>query len=85
MLTPPAVTRVGTLAKIYGVALEELRGLAPVTVRQHVTTAAQFLTHLDYELRPERLAALTRSLDENLKIGARLLLADEFGKSLRQQ
>jgi integrase len=35
--------------------------LAPVTVRQHVTTAAHFLTHLDYELRPEGLALLTPS------------------------
>jgi site-specific recombinase XerD len=70
VLTPPAVTRVGTLAKSYGVALEELRGLAPVTVRQHVTTAAQFLTHLDYELRPERLAALTASDVETFVRGA---------------
>lgn len=55
----PAVTRVGALAGIYGAALEDLRGLAPLTIRQHVTTAADFLSHLDYELRPERLAALT--------------------------
>jgi len=60
-VTPPALTRVGTLAKSYGVALEDLRGLAPGTVRQHVITAAHFLTHLDYELGPERLAALTAS------------------------
>ena len=58
---PPAVTRVGTLAKIYGAALHDLRGLASSTVRQHITTAAQFLSHLDYELRPERLTALTPS------------------------
>jgi integrase/recombinase XerD len=58
---PPAVTRVGTLAKIYGAALHDLRGLAPLTIRQHVTTAEQFLRHLDYELTPERLAALTAS------------------------
>jgi hypothetical protein len=70
VLTPPAVTRVGSLAKIYGIALEELRGLAPVTIRQHVTTAAQFLTHLDYELRPERLAALTTSDVEGFVRGA---------------
>lgn len=56
---PPAVTRVGTLAEIYGAMLQDLRGLAPVTIRQHVTTATQFLTHLGYELEPERLAALT--------------------------
>jgi len=70
VLRPPAVTRVGTLAKSYGVALEELRGLAPVTVRQHITTAAQFLTHLDYELRPERLAALSASDVEAFVRGA---------------
>jgi integrase/recombinase XerD len=69
-LTPPAVTRVGTLAKIYGAALTDLRGLAPVTVRQHVTTAVQLLTHLDYELRPERLAALTASDVEAFVRGA---------------
>jgi len=60
-VSPPAVTRVGTLAKIYAAALHDLRGLASATVRMHVTTAAHFLTHLDYELRPERLAALTAS------------------------
>jgi integrase/recombinase XerD len=60
-VTPPAVTRVGTLAKSYGVALEDLRGLAPATVRQHVITAAHFLTQLDYELGSQRLAALTAS------------------------
>ena len=70
VVTPPAVTRVGTLAKIYGVALDELRGLAPGTVRQHITTAAQFLAHLDYELRPERLAALTASDVEGFVRGA---------------
>jgi site-specific recombinase XerD len=69
-VTPPAVSRVGTLAKIYGVALEDLRGLAPVTIRQHVITAAQFLTQLDYELRPERLAALTASDVEAFVRGA---------------
>jgi site-specific recombinase XerD len=58
---PLAVTRVGTLAKLYGAALQDLRGLAPLTIRQHVTTAADFLSHLDYELRPARLAALTAS------------------------
>ncbi len=69
-ITPPAVTRVGTLAKIYGVALEDLRGLAPGTVRQHIITAAQFLTHLDYELGPERVAALTASDVEAFVRGA---------------
>jgi integrase/recombinase XerD len=61
VLTPPAVTRAGTLAKIYGVALEELRGLASRTIRQHVTTATDFLTDLGYELRPDRLGELTAS------------------------
>jgi site-specific recombinase XerD len=69
-VVPAAVTRVGTLAKIYGAALHDLRGLAPVTVRQHVTTAAQFLTDLDYEIRPERLAALTASDVEAFVRGA---------------
>jgi site-specific recombinase XerD len=58
-VSPPAVTRVRALAKIYGAALYDLRGLASATVRMHVTTAVQFLTHLDYEVRPERLATLT--------------------------
>lgn len=70
VVTPPAVTRVGTLAKIYGIALEDQRGLAPVTIRQHVITAAQFLAHLDYELRPERLTALTGSEIEAFVRGA---------------
>jgi integrase/recombinase XerD len=58
---PPAVTRVAMLANIYGAALHDLRGFVPPTVRQHVITAAQFLSHLDYEIRPERLAELTAS------------------------
>jgi integrase/recombinase XerD len=58
---PSAVTRVEMLAKIYGAALDDLRGLAPLTIRQHVTTAEQFLRHLDYQLVPERLATLTAS------------------------
>jgi site-specific recombinase XerD len=69
-VAPPAVTRVGTLAKIYGAALQDLRGLAPGTVRQHVTTATHFLTHLDYEVQPERLAALTASDVEAFVRGA---------------
>jgi site-specific recombinase XerD len=73
-VTPLAVTRVETLAMSYGVALEDLRGLAPATIRQHVFTAGQFLTHLDYELRPERLAALTGSDVEAFvrRVGKRL-------------
>jgi integrase/recombinase XerD len=58
---PPAITRVTALANSYEVALEDLRGLAPKTIRQRGTTAAQFLTHLDYQIRPERLAAVTAS------------------------
>ena len=56
---PVPVTRVTALANIYGAALQDLRGLAPVTIRQHATTAAQFLAHLDYQIAPERLAGLT--------------------------
>lgn len=56
---PAPVTRVTALANIYGAALEDLRGLAPVTIRQHATTAAHFLAHLDYQIAPERLAGLT--------------------------
>lgn len=67
---PPVVTRVGMLATIYGATLQDLRGLAPVTIRQHITTAAQFLTHLGYRLRPERLAALTASDVEAFVRGA---------------
>lgn len=58
---PPAVTRVATLATIYGTALHDLRGVAPLTIREHVFTAAHFLAHVGYEVRPERLAALTAS------------------------
>jgi site-specific recombinase XerD len=58
-LPPPPVTRVATLAKIYGATLHDLRGLAPGTVREHVATATCFLTRLDYEVQPERLAVLT--------------------------
>jgi site-specific recombinase XerD len=59
--TPLPVTRVETLAKIYGAALDDLRGLAPSTIHQHVTTAVQFLSHLDYEVAPECLAAIDAS------------------------
>jgi integrase/recombinase XerD len=69
-VSPPAVTRVGMLAKIYGAALHDLRGLAPGTIRQHVKTAAHFLAHLDYELSPERLAALTAADVEAFVRGA---------------
>ena len=70
VITPAAVTRAGTLAKVYGVALEELRGLAPLTIRQHVTTATDFLIHLGYELRPERLGEFTASDVEAFVRGA---------------
>lgn len=56
---PAPVTRVTALANIYGAALQDLRGLAPVTIRQHATTAAHFLAHLGYQIAPERLAGLT--------------------------
>jgi hypothetical protein len=71
---PPAVTRITMLADIYGAALDDLRGLAPLTIREHVTTAVQFLSHLDYQIRPERLAALTASDVETFvrKVGKRL-------------
>jgi integrase/recombinase XerD len=67
---PPAVTRVEMLAKIYGAALHDLRGLAPATIQQHVATAERFLTHLEYGLMPERLAALTVSDVEGFVHGA---------------
>jgi integrase/recombinase XerD len=71
---PPAVTRVAMLSKIYGVTLDDHRGLAPLTIRQHVTTAAQFLSHLDYQIRPDGLAALTAADVEAFvrKVGTRL-------------
>ncbi|MDP2625382.1 MAG: tyrosine-type recombinase/integrase [Candidatus Rokubacteria bacterium] len=59
--TPVAITRVTALAHIYEAALQDLRGLAPGTIRQHGTTAAQFLAHLDYQVAPERLAGVTAS------------------------
>jgi site-specific recombinase XerD len=58
-VAPAAVTRAATLAKSYGIALHDLRGLALATVQQHVATAEQFLIHLDYEVRPKGLATLT--------------------------
>ena len=59
--TPVAITRVTALAHLYEAALQDLRGLAPGTIRQHGTTAAQFLAHLDYQIAPERLAGVTAS------------------------
>jgi site-specific recombinase XerD len=50
---------VATLAHIYGSALHDLRGLAPLTIQAHVTTAAHFLGQVGYEVQPERLATLT--------------------------
>ncbi len=42
----------------YQTYLEEVRGLAPSTVTQHLRTASQFLEHLGYEAQPARLVAL---------------------------
>jgi site-specific recombinase XerD len=45
----------------YRTYLEEVRGLAPPTVAQHLRTASQFLMHLGDEVQPSRLAALAPS------------------------
>jgi site-specific recombinase XerD len=61
-LTPPEPTlptRVETLTRPYAAMLRDLRGLAPKTIRAHVTTAATFLKSLAYETTPFHLAGVT--------------------------
>ena len=53
---PPEVSRVETLTTAYAEMLRDLRGLAPPTVHQHVTTARAFLEALVYETMPSRLS-----------------------------
>jgi len=54
--------------------LGDLRGLAPRTIHQHVTTAAAFLDHLTYAATPSRLAGVTaRDIEAFVRCaGARL-------------
>ena len=52
----------------YRAFLSEVRGFAPSTVRQHLTTAAQFLKHVRYESEPMALIELTaRDLEGFIK------------------
>ncbi len=53
---PPG--RIETKLGCYRTYLEEVRGLAPSTVAQHLWTASQLLEHVGYEAQPARLAAL---------------------------
>ena len=56
---PPPVSGVEVLTDAYAGMLRDLRGLAPTTVHQHVTTARAFLDALVYETAPARLSAAT--------------------------
>jgi len=56
--TPRPPSRVEALTGTYATMLGELRGLAPNTIHQHVTTAAAFLDHIAYETQPARLASI---------------------------
>ena len=71
---PPLLSRVETLTHAYSGMLHDLRGLAPTTVHQHVTTARAFLDALGYETTPAHLAAATAGDIERFvqKTGTRL-------------
>ena len=55
----PAPSRVEQRATAYATYLKQVRGLAPSTIAYHRSTATEFLTHVDYEADPTRLATLT--------------------------
>jgi site-specific recombinase XerD len=71
---PPHVSDVEVLTNAYAGMLRDLRGLAPTTVHQHVTTARAFLDALGYETTPARLSAATATDIERFvrDAGARL-------------
>ena len=57
---PPALTRIEQRVATYQNYLQQVRGFAPSTLTHHGRTAGEFLTHMDYETHPTRLAALER-------------------------
>jgi site-specific recombinase XerC len=71
---PPHVSDVEVLTNAYPGMLRDLRGRAPTTVHQHVTTARAFLDALVYETTPARLSAATATDIERFvrDAGARL-------------
>jgi integrase/recombinase XerD len=56
---PPTMTEMKTAA--YAKYLEDVRGLAPTTIVQHLSTARQFLQHVGYESHPSWLSCLRMS------------------------
>lgn len=61
----------------YGAYLERVRGLAESTLRQHCTTAGEFLGFLDFDHDPERVVG-KRSREKISLPRARQGLASEF-------
>jgi integrase/recombinase XerD len=55
----PRLTRIGQRVATYATYLEQVRGFARSTCTYHRRTVTEFLTHLGYERRPTRLAALS--------------------------
>jgi integrase/recombinase XerD len=58
---PDPPTPTGTLMDAYAAFLQDVRGLIPSTVADHLATAKTFLEQLTGEPTPERLSALTAS------------------------
>ena len=56
----PALTRIEERVTVYRTHLQQVRGLAPLTIIHHGRTASEFLAHIGYETHPTRLAALDR-------------------------
>ena len=59
LFSAPLLNRTDKRVAEYATYLDEVRGLAESTVAGHCATAAALLTHIGYELTPERLRALT--------------------------
>jgi site-specific recombinase XerD len=57
--SPPPLTALGERIAAYTVYLQEVRGVARSTYRNHRRTVTEFLTHLGYGKAPRRLEALT--------------------------
>jgi site-specific recombinase XerD len=58
LLVRPFPTGVERKVAVYGAYLQQVRGFAPSTARQHVATASRFLSLLGYEARPACLRKL---------------------------
>ncbi len=54
-LRPAATSLTDLQLAAYRIHLRDVRGLSPNTIRNHLTTATQFLTYLGYECSPSRL------------------------------